>query len=166
MQAHQYLAIGLRLLAIGIFIYSLKQLTTVLTILFMDGYEDMKASPFFFFALWAIPSLAAAILWFFPTQISKHVIPPDLDNTVLPEKTFSILVSLILTVGLIALFYALVDVVYWSIYLHLFFNNPGLYASAFDHQASIIATGFETVAALVILLRARTIAKFLYNVAR
>lgn len=126
----------------------------------------MTVSYFFFFSAWAIPLLSAIVLWTFPTKIAKKVVPPESDEMVIPEKTFSILVALIITVGLCTLFYALVDVVYWATYLHLKLKNPDLYNALHSENASIVATAFEVIAALTITLRARSISKFLYNAAK
>jgi hypothetical protein len=170
MQVYQYLAIGFRLLAIVIFIYSLKQWALFLAVVFTDVYAGMPASPYFFLAMAAIPLIAAAVLWLFPTKIAKKVVPPSSDVSVIPEKSFSIFVALLITFGVIVLFYVLVDVIYWATYLHLLTSNQEAYETASNamqnNKANFIATTFELIAALFIISRAKYLASFLYNSAR
>ena len=168
MQTYQYLAIGFRLLSIVFFIYSLKQVALFIAVLFTDTYAGMPASPFFFLAMAAIPLIVAAALWVFPAKIAKKVVPSTSQVTV--EKKFSIFVALLLTFGLIVLFYAIVDVIYWITYLHLLASNLETYELAVDvtqnDKANMLATAFELVAALFIISRAKYLANFLYNSAR
>lgn len=170
MQTYQYLAIGFRLLSIVFFIYSLKQVALFIAVLFTDTYAGMPASPFFFLAMAAIPLIVAAVLWVFPAKIAKKVVPSTSQVTVVPEKKFSIFVALLLTFGLIVLFYAIVDVIYWITYLHLLTSNLETYELAADvtqnDKANMLATAFELVAALFIISRAKYLANFLYNSAR
>ena len=88
----------------------------------------------------------------------------------MPEKSFSIFVALLITFGVIVLFYALVDVIYWTTYLHLLTSNQEAYETASDamqdNKENIIATTFELIAALFIISRAKYLANFLYNSAR
>jgi hypothetical protein len=170
MKSHQYLAIGFRLLAIVIFIYSLRQIATLISVAFYDTYGGMQTSPLFFLVMAIIPLIVAFLLWVFPTTIAKKVVPPESEVSVVPEKSFSILIALILTVGLFTFFYAAIDGIYWLTYLHLMSSTPEAYDRTSEviqnNRATILATAFEFVAALVIILRARYIANFLYRVAR
>jgi hypothetical protein len=167
MQVHQYLAIGFRLLSIILFIYSLRQVATFFAVAFTDTYGGMPASPAFFLAMAAIPLAVAALLWVFPTTISKKVVPPESDVSVVPEKSFSILVALVLTVGLYTFFYASVDAIYWVTYSHLLSSSPESYDRVSDviqsNRANMLATALEFIAALVLIIRAKYIANFLYK---
>lgn len=170
MQVHQYLAIGFRLLAIVLFIYSLRQVATFFAVVFNDTYAGMPASPVFFLAMAAIPLVVALALWVFPITIAKKVVPPASEVSVVPEKTFSIFIALLLTVGVVILFYAVVDAIYWFTYAHLSSSNSEAYERASDvmqsNKANMLATAFEVVAALFIILRAKYLASFLYNAAK
>ena len=170
MKTHQYLAVGFRLLAIVIFIYSLRQLATFIGATFYDAYGGMSFSPMFFLAIAIIPLVVSFLLWVFPTSIAKKVVPPESEITINPEKTFSILVGLILTVGLYTFFYATIDGIYWLTYLHLMSSTPEAYDQFSEvmqsNKANMLATIFEFLAALAIILRAKYIANFLYRVAR
>ena len=170
MQAHQYLAIGFRLLAIVVFIYALRQLAMAFAVAFTDSYAGIPASSGVFLVLGLIPLLVAILLWAFPVTIAKKVIPAESEVSVVPEKTFSILVALVLTVGLYTIFYAAVDLVYWVTYAHLLASSPESYDRASDafqeNKASMLATAFEFMVSLFIILRAKFIASFLYRVAQ
>lgn len=67
-------------------------------------------------------------------------------------------------------FYAVIDGVYWLTYLHLMSSTPEAYDQASEvmqsNRAYTLSTALEFVLALVIILRARYIANFLYKVAR
>ena len=170
MKTHQYLAVGFRLLATVIFIYSLRQLAAFIGATFYGAYGVINFSAIFFLAMAVIPLAVAFLLWVFPTSIAKKVAPPESEITINPEKTFSILVGLILTVGLYTFFYAAIDGIYWLTYLHLMHSTPEAYDQFSEvmqsNRATMLATAFEFVAALAIILRAKYIANFLYRVAR
>ena len=118
-----------------------------IAVLFTDTYAGMPASPNFFLAMAAIPLIVSAMLWTFPTTIAKKVFPSASEVTVVPEKTFSIFVALLLTFGLIVLFYAIVDVIYWITYLHLLASNLETYELAVDvtqnDKANMLATALS-----------------------
>lgn len=170
MKVHQYLAVGFRLLSIIVFIYSLRQVATFLSVVFTDTYSGMPASATFFLIMAVIPLGVAITLWIFPTTIAKKVVPPESEGSVVPEKTFSIMVALVITVGLYAFFYAAIDAIYWLTYSYLLSSNPDAYdwtSTAMDSdKANMLATALEFAASLAIILRAKYIANFLYRVAR
>jgi len=170
MKVHQYLAVGFRLLSIIVFIYSLRQVATFLSVVFTDTYSGMPASATFFLIMAVIPLGVAITLWIFPTTIAKKVVPPESEDSVVPEKTFSIMVALVITVGLYAFFYAAIDAIYWLTYSYLLSSSPDAYdwtSTAMDSdKANMLATALEFAASLAIILRAKCIANFLYRVAR
>lgn len=170
MKVHQYLAVGFRLLSIIVFIYSLRQVATFLSVVFTDTYSGMPASATFFLIMAVIPLGVAITLWIFPTTIAKKVVPPESEDSVVPEKTFSIMVALVITVGLYAFFYAAIDAIYWLTYSYLLSSSPDAYdwtSTAMDSdKANMLATALEFAASLAIILRAKYIANFLYRVAR
>lgn len=170
MKVHQYLAVGFRLLSIIVFIYSLRQVATFLSVVFTDTYSGMPASATFFLIMAVIPLGVAITLWIFPTTIAKKVVPPESEGSVVPEKTFSIMVALVITVGLYAFFYAAIDAIYWLTYSYLLSSSSDAYdwtSTAMDSdKANMLATALEFAASLAIILRAKYIANFLYRVAR
>ena len=170
MQVHQYLAVGFRLLAIVVFIYGLRQLIQFFAVVFTDSFAGLPASPPFFLAMAAIPLIVSAILWLFPTVLAKKVVPPSSDAAVIPEKSYSIFVALILTIGVYFLFYASVDLVYWITYAYLLSTTPESYDRTSDilqsNRANTTATVFEFAVALLIILRAKFLANFIYNAAK
>ena len=153
-----------------LFIYSLRQLATFFAVVFTDTYEGLSVNLLFFLAMAAIPLCVSVLLWVFPTIIAKKVVPPETDVLLVPEKTFSILVALILTVGLYTFFYAAVDAIYWLTYSHLLSSNTEpqdlISSTVQSDKANMLATSFELITSLFIILRAKYIANFLYRVAR
>lgn len=170
MKVHQYLAVGFRLLSIIVFIYSLRQVATLLSVLFADSYGGMPTSPAFFLIMAVVPLGVAITLWMFPTTIAKKVVPPESDGSVVPEKTFSIMVALVITIGLYTFFYAAIDAIYWATYSYLLSSNPDAYDRAsvamYSDEANMFATALELFASLALILRAKYIANFLYKVAK
>lgn len=77
MKTHQYLAIGFRLLAIVLFIFSLKEFTYFLdVVLNRDDWGD-AVKPFLLLVIAVIPFLFSVVLWFIPTTIAMKVTPPE-----------------------------------------------------------------------------------------
>lgn len=170
MQLHQYLAVGLRLLAIVVFIYGLRQLATFFSVVLTDTFVGMTASPLFFLAMAAIPIIVSIGLWLYPSDIAKLVVPPTSDVSVVPEKSFSIFVALILTLGIYFLFYAAVDMVYWLTYGYLLLQNPEAYDRTSNimqsNKANLAATLFELAVSMFLIFRAKFVANYIYGAAK
>lgn len=112
-----------------------------------------------------LPLAIAAYLWFFPVTVARKLLPsmrdsgPSLPGSprLLQEVAFSVL-------GLWLLASALPDVLYWAAMLN-FRSDPaygGLVLSA-DEKASMVATGFELVLGIALLLGARGLVGALYR---
>ena len=170
MKAHHYLAIGIKLFAIILIVYSIKQSEIIFDILFNENSVYAEASPTVISLNIVIPILISIGLWFFPGTIAKSILTPDLDQPVEPLSPNSFLAALISGIGLFVLFNATIDIIYWSIFNHLV-SEMGMYGAAKgdltpDAEANIWATGFEFVFSLILIFKSKSIAHLILKVAK
>ena len=162
MKSSHYFAIAVRLFAIILFLYGLKQSTWLIEVLINGRLNGVGVSAAFLFVTSVVPLIVSALLWRFPLTVSKLIVKPDLDLTVEPMATNSMLVVLILAIGLFAFYNALVDAVYWIIMWNMSRNvetSTALLYLTVENRANMWVTGFEVVVSIAIIGKARTIAK-------
>jgi hypothetical protein len=162
MKSSHYLAIAVRLFAIILFLYGLQQSTWLVEVLISGGLNGVGVSAVFLFVTSVVPLIVAAFLWVFPVTVSRLIVKPDIDLTVEPMATHSVLVVLVLAIGLFAFYNALVDATYWGIAWNMSGNEEASAAPLYltpENRANIWVTGFEVVASMAIIAKARSIAK-------
>lgn len=161
MKPHHYLAIGLRIFAILLFVYVFRQSMQQFTLLTSGSLH--VANILIMPLLVTLLSLIAAIAcWLFPITIAKNVIKPELDKEIQPLNYTSFLTVVILAIGLFLTFKAISDIVYWLTYLNIV--PSGAYDS--EAKALMLATVVETVVAFALIGRARTIAHYLLRITK
>lgn len=154
MKPHHYLGIGLRVFAIILFVFALRQSSLIFSVLFTDNLGEIDVSISLLTATFVIPLITAIVCWFFPITIAKKIVRPDLDLEVEPVNYQTLLAVFILAIGLFLTFYVISDIVYWVTYSK--FIPSGELDS--DSKAAIATTAVETLVAFIFLCRARTIA--------
>lgn len=157
----------IRLFAMTLFIYGVGRLEFVVNFAL---YFDNSLDPSVVFSLLSsiIPMLIAIMLWFFPLTVARKVLPTTKDdvNKISPH---AILTVLILAVGVYTFYYAIVDSIYWITVINVFVRDEfGSISKVLSNQdkASVVVTIIEFVLSLVLLARAKTIARMLTTFAR
>jgi hypothetical protein len=162
MKSSHYFAIAVRLFAVVLFLYGLKQSTGLFIVLLTGSFNGADVPAIHFFVTSAAPLIVSAFLWFFPLTVSTHIVGSDLDLAVQPMATQSVLVVLVLGIGLFAFYNALMDAIYWTLAVNMSGNEEEPAASlhlTVEDRASIWVTGIEVVVSLAIIGKARSIAK-------
>jgi hypothetical protein len=149
-------------IAIILFLYGLKQSTWLVEVLINGRLNGVGVSAAFLFVTSVAALIVSAFLWLFPVTVSKLIVKPDVDLTLEPMATHSVLVVLVLAIGLFAFYNSLVDAIYWAIAWNMSGNEEAstapLYLSL-ENRANMWVTGFEIVASVAIIAKARSIAK-------
>lgn len=168
MKSSHYFAIAVRLFAIILFLYGLKQSRWLVELLINGSLNGMGVSVAFLFVTSFVPLIVSLLLWMFPVTVSKSVIKPDMDLPVEPMESHSILVVLLLAIGLFTFYNAMVDSVYWAILWNISRDveesTAPLYLTL-ENRANMWVTGLEVLASVAIMVKARSIAKRMLEVA-
>ncbi len=162
MKAHYYLAIGVRLFAIGLVVNTLHN-SGLLIELLITGYINGISTPLFpIFASTVAPILIAIVLWFFPVIISKSIIKPESNKEIENTEKGIAFYTLISILGLYFTFYASVDLIYYFKLWHITQSTVGDFGiqDVFNPeiQSNIWATVFEFAAGVFCILKSKTIA--------
>ena len=109
--------------------------------------------------------LAATILWVFPITLAKSFLAPELDLVVEPLATPSVLAIFVAAIGLFIFCYALVDLLYWVVYMHLASLNSNFVLDS-ENKANTIATILQLLIGTILILKCRTISQMISRYAR
>ena len=168
MKATHYFAVFIRLFALVLIIYVVRQSALLLELLTRSGWENYPSSLFFELTTVLCPLLVSLLLWFFPMTVAAAIIRPELNQPVESLSAVNILTVLLLAIGVYLLYFAVSSTIYWltlwQINLHSY--DLGLNSFSGENKAAMIATGLELVLALPLLARARTIATLMLKLTR
>jgi len=164
MRIEHYFAIGLKLLSIVLFVYGVSFTPTVIETLFYGSINGLQATiTYFVFSLGLCWGLAF-VLWFFPLKIAHKFLPPNLNQSVEPLATPSILAVFVIAIGLYVFAFGVIDILYWGVYMHLAAKNTTFSLGA-DGQANIVATLSQLVFGLLLIYKSRSISNLINKVA-
>lgn len=169
MHPSHYLAIAIRIFAIGLFLYGLRQLGLVYEVFVNDALHGFPVSRTFALGTSILPVIVSVVMWRFPLSVARRIATPEIDLPLEPLRARSILAALIGALSLFFLFYAVVDAVYWATYWHMV--QSGEIADAVlriggEQKANTLATIVELVVATGILLKSNTLAAYILRVAQ
>lgn len=160
MKSSHYLAIAVRLFSIALFLLALRQTPVLFEVLIYGGINEMPASLFFIATTVLVPLIIAFLLWRLPLSVARSILPPETDNPVEPLDLASFLTVFLAVIGFIGCYYALTELVYWSVLFHLESSSqyftPSLRLTD-ENKAEMAATVFELIVALILVLKARVI---------
>lgn len=164
MKSSHYLALAVRLFAIALFLYALRQSTALVEILIHDFNSHLSASLPFVISTALVPLLIALLLWFFPMTTSRLILKSDLDRPIEPIDASSLLMVILISLGLYFFYDALTDAVYWLTLQYVAGQDQHLGRSlsiSREYQADQVVTVLEFVVSLAIIARARSLASLL-----
>jgi len=169
MKSSHYLAIAVRLFAIALFIYGLRQLLPIIELVISGSINGMVVSPFFAVVIALIPIVFSIVLWTFPLSLSRSILKTDMDREVAPLSQDNWLVVILIGIGLYTLYYGLVDSIYWIYILHISSENAmsdvPLLMGAGD-RANLVISIMEVVTSMIIILRSKTISNLILKISK
>lgn len=169
MKSSDYLAVAVRLFAIMLFIYGLRQFLPMVEIIASGTINGMAVSPFFAIATSSIPILFSIVLWFFPLSVSSSILKPEMDRDVVPLTQGSWLVVILIGIGLYTLYYAISDSMFWLYFLHMSsqstFSDTPLVMRGED-KANLVISFMEVMASLFLILKSKSISVFILRVSK
>jgi len=169
MKSSHYLAIAVRLFAIALFIYGLRQLLPIIELVISGSINGMVVSPFFAVVVALIPIVFSIVLWTFPLSLSRSILKTDMDREVAPLSQDNWLVVILIGIGLYTLYYGLVDSIYWIYILHISSENAmsdvPLLMGAGD-RANLVISIMEVVTSMIIILRSKTISNLILKISK
>jgi hypothetical protein len=167
MKTSLYLAIAVRLFSIMLFIAGLRQLIPLLELIISGSINGMAASLFFAVSMALVPLLFSFLLWFFPMSVSALIIRPEMDKDVIPLTQGNWLVVMLISLGLYTLYYIVGDSLFWLYLLHVStqssFDSADLVLRGED-KANMFITLLELIASLSLVLKAKTISRYLLKI--
>ncbi|CAH0991964.1 hypothetical protein SIN8267_02079 [Sinobacterium norvegicum] len=169
MKSSHYLAIAVKLFAIVLFIFSLRQSTSLVEVFLSDSINGMPVSTLFIAGTVLIPLIVSLLLWFFPLSVSKSILKPEIDLPIEPINSTTILTVFVLAIGLYVFYYAFVDLVYWAVLWNM--ESHSQYSMAplsltEDNKANMVATALELVISIGLILKAKTLASNMLKFAK
>jgi hypothetical protein len=161
MHKTEFVAIGIRLFAIALAIYSLKNFPGMY--MYFDNQNDQSAA-YLYAGLFLFILLLAALLWHFPLSVASKIIPQTGNN----ETTVSWSEKDLLTVGLILIgvylfYYVISDAIYWLYILNVSHSFTGMEIELnIDQKARIYSTAVEFFLSLSLIIGARGISNAIW----
>ncbi len=156
MHKTEFVAIGVRLFAIALAIYSIKNFPGMY--MYFDSQNDQSAANLYA-GLFVFMLLLAALLWHFPLSVASKIIPETGNN----ETTVSWSEKDLLTVGLILIgvylfYYVISDAIYWLYVLNIAQSYTGMEIELnSDQKARIYSTAVEFILSLSLIIGAKGI---------
>lgn len=133
----------------------------------MLSYEGPKLDAVVGVVLAVIPLIIAAILWQFPLLVSRTILKPEMDQEVELLQPTSFLAIIISGIAVYTLYSGVVDAVYWTSVWFMKVNAVGVPVWAelgVEAKANCLATAVEVLVSLVLLVKARRVARLLVDV--
>jgi hypothetical protein len=161
MHKTEFVAIGVRLFAIALAIYSLKNFPGMY--MYFDAQHD-QSSANLYAGLFLFMLLLAILLWHFPLSVASKITPKTASN----ETSISWSEKDLLTVGLILigvyLFYHVIsDSIYWLYVLNVSHTYTGMEIELnSDQKASIYSTAVEFFLSLSLIIGAKGISNVIW----
>ena len=164
MQIHQYLAIGLRIFAVALFIYGIQFTGSVIELFRFGTVSGIEASALFIILNPIVPWVIAALLWLFPVTIAKSFLSPSLDSKVEPISNPTILAVFIAAIGLYVFAFGVIDMSYWVTILYLMAQSNSEIPN--DTKANITATVLQLIFSSLLIARCRTVSGYINRVSK
>lgn len=160
-----YVAIGVRLVAILFFFKAVRDFFGVFQFFYQGSPygDDISAWPILVVALtsWAL----VFILWFSARVVGRLVASGGIDAK--PEKMppVSLLAVFVAAIGLFVFWYGAVDSLYYLSVI-IMGQELGVSEMSVEIKANMVATAFEVISGIFLVMKARTVAGKINDVAR
>lgn len=168
MKPTHYFAILVRLFAIALAIYAVRQSSFLIEVLKNGGVQGYELPSAFAWVPTLVPLLVSLFLWFFPMTVSRWVVRPELDQSFEPVGAKGLLTVIVLGIGLYVLYFAVSDAVYWLTLWQMSHDNYSdstLYLGS-DSKAAMVTKVIELIIAVALVARARTVSDAMLKLTR
>jgi len=162
MSPHQLVALAVRLFAIWLFLYTIRQLIPLTYVFRTPDFE----LPQMMFVVFCVVLLGISVsMWVFPFTISNRIATFSPSSECAQSWTTNEVYGIgFVLLGFFLLFFGVSDAVYWIFYLiwieDMVEGGPGL---TLEQKGSITATVVELVFALVLILGSKGLAKMIHK---
>jgi len=113
MKAYEITAIGLRVFAIVLWLFALRQFVSVMRYLGNNANEALAPPVFYFVATVAVPIAVGVIIWLFPLTVARSILPGSPDSSLDSLSRSDLYLAAISMLGLFVLSQAVPDLVFW-----------------------------------------------------
>ncbi len=113
MKVHELTAIGLRIFAIVLFLYTLRQFVGVASYLGNASDEFPTASGYYLSATILVPFIVAVLVWLFPLSLAKSIVPNMEHQPLVALSQSELYIAAITLLGIYVLSYAVPDFIFW-----------------------------------------------------
>ena len=169
MKSLHYIAIFIRLFALGLVALSLRETSLLIEAWNTGGINGVEVSMLYRCMSVLSPLAIALVIWFFPMAVASAIVPESMDKTPEPISTSSSLYIVIAGIGLFILSYALVDLAYWLTLVQLISDRTyqeGVADIIAESRAGIVATIFEIAFSLGLVLWSKSVSNVISKVAK
>ncbi len=156
-----FLAVGVRLFAIALAIYSLKSMPGMY--IYFDN-ENHQSAALMFAGLFVFLMLLAIILWKFPLTVASNIIPKagNIEETANWSEKQVLVVGLIL-IGVYFFYYAISDAIYWLYIWNYSQSFTGMEIELnTDQKAKIFTTVVEFIFSLSLIFGSKGISNAIW----
>jgi len=163
MNPNQLIALAVKLFAIWLFLYTIRQLVTITYVFQTSGFD----LPQLMFVLFCILMLTITVfMWFFPFSVSKKLstFPAEFveEQAWTSDEVYGVGFVLI---GILLLFFAFSDAVYWVYHVIWFYDQGGSSQGlGLEAKSAIFATLMELVFAIGLILGSKGLTKLIYRI--
>ena len=169
MKASHYIAIGVRLFSVFIFIVAFRRILLLPEVLIYGTIDGIGASISFMIISAIVPTIIATALWLFPSKTANFIVRKEIDNDITPINPLEFSIVIVAGLGLYLLYFSISDSIYWLTVFNV--SEPNSYASngsgiGGQSKAAIIATSLEIVMSLTLILKSKTISRLIFKVAK
>lgn len=168
MKPTHYFAILIRLFAIALAIYAVRQSSFLVDALTNTGWRNNQGPLVFAWVTVLSPLAISLLLWFFPMTVAASIIRPELNQPFESLSVVNILTVLVLAIGLYTLYYGVSGTIYWLTIWQISTNLDYSNSSAFggESKAAMVTTAIELILAVLLVARARMISGLMLKLTR
>ena len=166
MSIHHYFAIGLKMLALVLFIYGGTYAASLIDLYTTGTVNGLQAEVSYYAINFALIILGATYLWLFPVSTSKWFLGAQQNQEVVPLPKQDTLAIFIIAIGLYVFAWGIIDIVYWASYLHIGLKfDPSAETLSPESKANMVATITQLVLGMGLILKSKTLSAKLLKVA-
>lgn len=169
MNITQYLALAIRLFAVFLLIYGLRQSSTIIEVIFNGSINGMTVSTVFVLIMSAIPIVVAYIMWKFPLTIAHTIVKPEMDQEVEALAQGDWLAVFLIAIGTYTFYYAITDTIYWLYFFHMqsySSHESASFSLSQEDKFNFALTILELAMALALILKSKSLSKWMLKLSK
>ena len=162
MKAEEVIALAVRIFAIALAIYSIRELSAVIWVIERD--EFAAGAKVAVYIIGTVTLVISVLLWKFPLTVASHLYTPsDKDNREPRWGATDLYYCGFILIGIVFLLRALSDGLYWALYIFWLADEASdIYRIDADQKAAMAATIIEFLFGVLLILGHQGITKLVY----